>query len=202
MKPYIDMRPLKNGNLCSSSRKVIILTTRIYRIFRRLKFEPVEAKRRSRFGDTEIGHKVPFFIGLSVLTILLILFSSAAFAERLAVSSGTANIRSGPGTNHDILWKVEKFYPVLILKKTNVWYHFRDFEEDEGWIHESLVNKTPTVITKSDTANIRSGPGTKNKILFSVDKGIPFKILKKKGKWIRIQHADGDKGWIHKSLVW
>ncbi len=192
MKPYIDMRPLKNCNLCSSSRKAIILTTGIYRIFRRLKFE----------SDTEVGHKVPFFIGLSVLTILLILFSNAAFAERLAVSSDTANIRSGPGTNHDILWKVEKFYPVLILKKTNVWYHFRDFEEDEGWIHESLVNKTPTVITKSDTANIRSGPGTKNKILFSVDKGIPFKILKKKGKWIRIQHADGDKGWIHKSLVW
>jgi len=74
------------------------------------------------------------------LTILLILFSSVAFAERLAVSSATANIRSGPGT--------------------------------------------------------------KNKILFSVDKGIPFKILKKKGKWIHIQHADGDKGWIHKSLVW
>ncbi|MBW1822500.1 MAG: hypothetical protein JRI92_12225, partial [Deltaproteobacteria bacterium] len=47
-----------------------------------------------------------------VLTILSILFSSAAFAERLAVSSVTANIRSGPGTNHDILWKVEKYYPI------------------------------------------------------------------------------------------
>ncbi len=136
------------------------------------------------------------------LTILLILFSSVAFAERLAVSSDTANIRSGPGTNHDILWKVEKFHPLFILKKTNVWYHFRDFEKDEGWIHESLVNKTPTVITSSDKCNVRSGPGTKNKILFSVDKGIPFKILKKKGTWIRIQHADGDKGWVHKSLVW
>jgi len=105
--------------------------------------------------------------------------------------------------------QIIKFYVTLInitlflyLKKTNVWYHFRDFEEDEGWIHESLVNKTPTVITNSATANIRSGPGTKNKILFTVDKGIPFKILKRKGKWIHIQHADGDKGWIHKTLVW
>ena len=137
-----------------------------------------------------------------VLTILSILFSGVAFAERLAVSSATANIRSGPGTNHDILWKVEKFYPVLILKKTNVWYHFRDFEEDEGWIHESLVNKTPTVITKSETANIRSGPGTKNKIVLYADKGTPFKVLNKKGKWLHIQHAHGEKGWIHKTLVW
>ena len=138
----------------------------------------------------------------TILAILLILFSTAAFAERLSVSSDTANIRSGPGTNHDILWKVEKFHPIVILEKTNAWYHFRDFEADEGWIHESLVHKTPTVITKSETANIRSGPGTKNKILFPVDKGIPFKVLNKKGKWIHIQHADGDTGWIHNSLVW
>ncbi len=138
----------------------------------------------------------------TILAILLILFTGTAFAERFSVSSDTANIRSGPGTNHDILWKVEKYHPIFLLKKTGVWYHFRDFEGDEGWIHKSLVNKTSTVITKSATANIRSGPGTKNKILFTVEKGIPFKVLKRKGKWIRIRHADGDTGWIHKSLVW
>lgn len=136
------------------------------------------------------------------VTILLIISSSVASAERLSVSSDTANIRSGPGTNHDILWKVEKYHPIIILKKTDTWYHFRDFESDEGWVHKSLVNKTHTIITKSETSNIRSGPGTKNKILFSVDKGIPFKVLEKKGKWIHIQHADGDTGWIHNSLVW
>ncbi|NNL42630.1 MAG: SH3 domain-containing protein [Desulfobacterales bacterium] len=139
---------------------------------------------------------------ISIFTILLVLSSSVAFAERLAVASDTANIRSGPGTNHDIMWKVEKYHPIFIIKKTDVWYQFRDFESDEGWIHKSLVNKTPTVITKSDTSNIRSGPGTKNKILESVEKGIPYKVLNKKGKWLHIQHADGTKGWIHKSLVW
>jgi len=87
----------------------------------------------------------------------------------------------------------------ILLKLSDL---FAPSTEDEGWIHESLVNKTPTVITKSDRCNVRSGPGTKNKILFAVDKGIPFKILKRKGKWIHIEHADGDKGWIHKALVW
>ncbi len=137
-----------------------------------------------------------------LLAILFLVLSTAAFAERLSVSSGTANIRSGPGTNHDILWKVEKHHPLFILKKKGQWYHFRDFEEDEGWVHESLVDKIPSVITKSDKCNVRSGPGTGYKIMFTVDKGIPFKVLKKKRKWIKIQHADGDKGWIHKSLVW
>ena len=47
-------RPLKNGNFCLSSRKAKISTTRIYGIFRGLKFEP----------DAEIGQKVPFCKGL------------------------------------------------------------------------------------------------------------------------------------------
>ena len=50
-------RPLKNGNLCLSSRKAIRLrrtTTGIYGIFRGLKFEPA----------AEIVHKVPFCKGL------------------------------------------------------------------------------------------------------------------------------------------
>jgi len=35
-----------------------------------------------------------------------------------------------------------------------------------------------------------------------VDSGVPFKVLTRKGNWIQVRHADGDKGWIHKSLVW
>ena len=79
---------------------------------------------------------------------------------------------------------------------------FRDFEGDQGWIHKSLINKISSIITKKEKSNIRSGPGTTFKVLFSVEKGIPFKIIKKKGAWIHIQHADGEKGWIHRSLVW
>ena len=128
--------------------------------------------------------------------------NSIAWAERLSVSNPIANIRSGPGNNYDILWQVEKYHPLLILEKSGNWYHFRDFEGDSGWIHRSLLSNTPTVITKSETCNIREGPGTSSKIVFTVGKGIPFKIIEKKENWIHIQHADGDQGWIHKSLVW
>ncbi len=138
----------------------------------------------------------------SISIVLLIIFSSAALAERLSVASSIANIRSGPGTKHDVLWQVAKYHPVLVLKKSGKWYHFRDFEGDKGWIHKSLVHKIPSVITNKENCNVRSGPGTKYKILFATEKGIPFKILKRKGNWIYVQHADGDKGWIHKSLIW
>ena len=137
-----------------------------------------------------------------IFFLLIMLLAGAASAERLAVSAPVANIRSGPGTNHNVLWKVEKYFPLQVIEKAGQWYHFKDFEGDRGWVHQSLVSKISAVITKNDTCNIRSGPATSNKIIFTVEKGIPFRVLKREGSWIYIEHADGDKGWIHKSLVW
>jgi SH3-like domain-containing protein len=137
-----------------------------------------------------------------MIMILLLLFSSLAWAERWAVSVSVANVRSGPGKHTDILWEVEKYYPLNVFKKSGQWYHFRDFEGDEGWIHKSLVNNVPTIITKKEKCNIRSGPGMGFSIAFTVEKGVPFKVITSQGHWIYIEHADGDKGWIFKSLVW
>jgi SH3-like domain-containing protein len=134
------------------------------------------------------------------LIVLITLTAGTALAERMTIIATVANIRSGPNAKSDILWKVEKYYPILVISGS--WYQFRDFEEDAGWVHKSLVGKVKAVITKKDLCNIRSRPGTKEKIIFTVEKGIPFKVLKRKNRWLNVEHADGDKGWIHDSLVW
>ena len=138
----------------------------------------------------------------SIAFVFAILFSSAALAERLAVSSYVANIRSGPGTEYSLLWKAGKYYPLLILDKSGKWLHFRNYKGDEGWIKRSLVSKMPTVITKTTNCNIRSAPGTIHRKLATVGKGVPFKVIKAEGDWLNIQHSGGLIGWIHKSLVW
>lgn len=136
------------------------------------------------------------------VALMILVSGMPACAERLTVDVPVANIRSGPGENYAPLWKVERYYPVSVLKKSGEWYYFTDFEGDEGWIHQSVVRTLPAVITARDKCNVRSGPGTRFDILFTVEKGIPFKVVRRKGDWIRIEHADGDKGWIYKSLVW
>jgi SH3-like domain-containing protein len=128
---------------------------------------------------------------------------NAAYAgERLAVSVSIANVRSGPGTNYDILWQVNKYYPITVIKKVGSWLRFIDFEGDKGWLKSTLVHKISSVITTKEDCNIRSGPGTKYSIVFKAERGVAFKVLKRKDSWIQVQHADGDKGWIYKSLVW
>jgi SH3-like domain-containing protein len=131
-----------------------------------------------------------------------LLATVALAGERMAVKSNTANIRSGPGTQYEKLWRIEKYHPVVVIEKKGEWYRFQDFEGDKGWIHRSLLDKAETVIVKVDRSNVRTGPGTENDIAFTVDKGIPFKVLEKKGRWYQIRHADGDRGWIFNTLVW
>jgi SH3-like domain-containing protein len=139
---------------------------------------------------------------LIALLFLAVTVTDAVAEQRLAVKTPTANIRSGPGTQYDVLWQVEKYYPILVIDKSDPWYQFKDFENDTGWVHKSLVEDIETVITRKDLCNIRSGPGTGEKILFTVNKGVPFKVLEHKGQWLHIEHADGDQGWIYDSLVW
>lgn len=137
-----------------------------------------------------------------MLVCLLLLSVETAAAERYSIKTPEANIRSGPGTQYEWMWQVGKYFPIEVVQKKGNWYLFRDFEGDEGWIHNSLLDKAPTVVTVKEKCNVRSGPGTDDPILFSVGLGIPFKVLERKGNWIRVEHADGDQGWIHQSLVW
>ncbi|MCF8067570.1 MAG: SH3 domain-containing protein [Desulfobacterales bacterium] len=139
---------------------------------------------------------------LFIAAVLFFLFTGAAFAERLSIKVSIANVRSGPGSNYGVLWQVEKYFPILVVQRSGQWIKFKDFEGDTGWIHDSLVSDNATVISTKKVSNVRTGPGTDYDIAFTIEAGIPFKVLEKKGKWILIQHGDGDKGWIYDSLVW
>ena len=140
---------------------------------------------------------------LMAAVLLMAIMVPPLWAERLALAVEKANVRSGPGTKkYAILWEIEKYHPIQVIQKQGDWIFFKDFEGDEGWIHKRLVNKTPSVITRKDMVNIRSGPGTDTAISFRAEKGVPFKVLERKGEWLKIQSAYGDKGWIHRKLVW
>lgn len=138
----------------------------------------------------------------SVFFFICMMASAAMAAERMAVKSDVANVRAEPGTKGDILWKMERYYPVIVIEKKGPWYRFKDLDGHQGWIHNSLLDLTRTVVVRVRLANIRNGPGTRHDVVFDAEKGTPFKVLQKKSGWVQVQHSDGDKGWVFKSLVW
>jgi len=140
---------------------------------------------------------------IMLIVLMSLVLAGTVWAERMSVNGDKANIRSGPGTDkYEVLWEVERYHPVEVIRKQGGWVFFRDFEGDEGWIYGKLLGKGATVITRTDMVNIRSGPGTQHDVIFKAERGVPFQVLKRQGDWIHIRSADGDKGWIHKKLVW
>jgi len=139
---------------------------------------------------------------LAALFLLLFSATSVLALQRLSVKVGLANVRSGPSKHSKVVWQVTKYHPFLILKKKGDWYECKDFEGDCGWLYKGLLVKSESVITLKNNCNVRSGPGSKNKVIFIVDREVPLKVLKHKGRWLKIRHEDGDEGWIHASLVW
>ena len=139
-----------------------------------------------------------------MISLCFVLLGLASAADRLSISSDTINLRSGPGTNYDIMATIEgaKYYPLKVIGKEGQWYKVSDVEGYQGWIFSELVSETKTVITISDTCNIRKGPGTEHPITMIAEKGASFMVLDTQKDWYHIQDSEGDKGWIYKSLVW
>ncbi|OHE76742.1 MAG: hypothetical protein A2107_06410 [Verrucomicrobia bacterium GWF2_62_7] len=60
-------------------------------------------------------------------------------APSLVVISRRANVRSGPGPDHEVVWEVEKEFPMKVLDASGSWYHVTDDDGLEGWIHKSVT---------------------------------------------------------------
>ncbi len=57
------------------------------------------------------------------------------------------------------------------------------------------------VSVKKDGVNIRSGPSTKNKVIWEVFESFPLQVLERNNKWAHVIDFEGDKGWIYESLI-
>jgi len=145
------------------------------------------------------------FVLLAALGLLLVTLSAPralAAAEIVSISKDGVNIRSGPSTDHEVLWEVFKGFPLKVVGRKGKWVQVVDFEGDKGWVYGPLLSKSPTVIVKVDTANMRVGPGTNYEVVAQVKYGVVFTPLERQGEWVKVRHADSTVGWIYAPLLW
>lgn len=64
----------------------------------------------------------------------------------------------------------------------------------------SGIAATYVNVNKEDI-NLRSGPDVKYKVLYSLPKGYPLKVVSKDGQWLKVSDFENDQGWIYSSLV-
>src|SRR3954462_7826531 len=58
------------------------------------------------------------------------------------------------------------------------------------------------VSLNTDEVNLRTGPGLRYPVKVVLKKdGLPVEIVKEFDVWRQIEDKDGDKGWVHKSML-
>lgn len=133
-----------------------------------------------------------------------LLASSSLAAGIVSIAVAQANLRDGPSVRHEILYELGRDYPLKVLGQRGAWLQVRDFEGDVGWLHRKLIRRTPTLIVKHDSANLRSGPGTRYRVVARLDYGEVMQRIERRGRWVKIRLPDrrGLTGWVARSLLW
>ena len=122
--------------------------------------------------------------------------------QMVSVKGSILNMRSGPSTNTEVLWELQRGYPLQVVQRKNRWVQVRDFEGDAGWVAASLTGRTPHHIVKVNNANVRKGPGTQHRIVGKASYGELLRTKEKQGGWVRVERPSGTNGWISKKLLW
>jgi SH3-like domain-containing protein len=85
------------------------------------------------------------------------------------------------------------------------WYAVEDVDGAVLWIHKNLVTgNMRCAVINADEVNVRTGPGMQYKGLFSgpVEKYSSFRVLNRKGSWVRLRDAENIIGWAHRDDLW
>lgn len=131
----------------------------------------------------------------------------AARADALCVQTGKANVRSGPGTAYGIVWEVYRYMPFKKVgtSLTNDWYAVKDVDGDVNWVHKSLVTRAYScAVVKAEEVHVRTGPGTRYALagLSSAKKYYSFRVLDRKGSWVKLRDEERNTGWVHANYLW
>ena len=147
--------------------------------------------------------------GISLLLLLLTwsVCGEAAGITMVSVAGEKVNLRKGPSTQYPIIWELGKGFPLRVIGSQGNWIKVSDFESDVGWIYKNLVSKKPHLIVQTNKdsrarINIRSGPGTKYKIVGKAEYGVVFETLKRGDGWVKVRHEKGLTGWVKRNLLW
>jgi SH3-like domain-containing protein len=121
----------------------------------------------------------------------------------VSLRSDKVYMREGPALRYPIKWVYERpRMPVEIIQEFENWRKIRDFDGEEGWIHESMLSGERTAMVKSDAVvPLREDADEKSRMVVRAQPKVIAGIDKCKGLWCRVD-VGGYKGWIQRNFLW
>jgi len=149
-------------------------------------------------------NKYFYFFFISCLLIIFLNQKSIANENKkfLSLKKNEANVRVGPSRDYPIKYTYKKKYlPLEILDKFENWKKIKDFENNSGWIHTSLLSKKKSAINIKNNSILYKKPTIFSEPIAKLETGRLVLIKKCKVKWCKIT-SEKYTGWIKKNYLW
>lgn len=163
-----------------------------------------------------------FFIGFFCLLISLFTCAPSAFADEAIITSDQLNIRSGPGTNFDVVGQANTGDTFTIISEQDDWVQIQLESTATGWVINDYItiDKEPVVADKEeiqeeidtpsdadktitirfDNTQLREGPSTEFEIIDFATKNTQYDVVSETDGWYEISRDDFN-GYVLKQLV-
>lgn len=145
----------------------------------------------SRFKDRIPGKKIDFInrLWLKIESSIPIDVVSGLLALFLFLLNGSIFLWMKQGTRKPVIYG---FMLSLVLSVLTASYHIYRVDKSS--------TRNTAVVVRID-AQLRSGPGGDNTVLFSVHPGLTVRIIERSGEWFQVSASSDIAGWINHEYV-
>jgi SH3-like domain-containing protein len=120
----------------------------------------------------------------------------------VSLGADRVNVRFGPGKQYPIDWVyARKGLPVEIIAEFDTWRKVRDYEEQEGWVHSSLLSSRRTIMVTGEIRELRRTPDPNARVVLRAEPGVVGSLFDCEENWCRIE-IEGRRGWLQRSEFW
>ncbi len=120
----------------------------------------------------------------------------------VSLKTGEANVRTGPGINHPIVWVFKRLsLPVEIVAESKQWRKIRDIDGDEGWVHGAMLSSKRMVMVTDDLLTMYNGASESSRPLARLERGVEARLLSCDQDFCQLM-VEGHKGWAKRAKLW
>ncbi len=143
---------------------------------------------------------------ISVL-ILITVCSTSITAMDGNVTTDNVNVRSGPGTDYEVIGQVHQNTKITIIDELGDWYKVKA-SNVEGWVTKEFVQAFDSsydsyIQTDSHNAviQVREEPSLLAEVKGTLENGQTYPIVQEKNNWYEIQLSTDTTGWVASWIV-
>ncbi len=121
----------------------------------------------------------------------------------ISLASGKVFMRSGPGLRYPIKWiYTKKGLPIEVVQEFDTWRKIRDYEGDEGWVHQSLLSGRRSAVVKNDkSVMVYKKDDLQSQNVILVEPLVVLPLDKCSKSWCKVE-IQGFNGWVEKKFLW